>query len=164
MGADIDIVPFPEAISERVGEINIRHTPRLVGTIVTAEEVPSLVDEVPILALVAALAQGETRFEGVGELRVKESDRFSAIVNGLRALGVDAFAEDDTLVVRGSAPLRGATLDSLGDHRLAMTWAVAGLVTSQSVGVDRFEAVQVSYPTFASDLSALSAGGSAPLA
>ena len=164
MGADIDVVPFPEATAERVGEINVRHTPRLVGTTVTSEEVPSLVDEVPILALVAALAQGETRFEGVSELRVKESDRFSAIVEGLRALGVDASAEDDTLIVRGGSSLRGATLDSLNDHRLAMTWAVAGLVTSQSVVIDRFEAVQVSYPSFAADLSALSAGGSSPLA
>ena len=164
MGADIDVVPFPEATAERVGEINVRHTPRLVGTTVTSEEVPSLVDEVPILALVAALAQGETRFEGVSELRVKESDRFSAIVEGLCALGVDAFAEDDTLVVRGGSSLRGATLDSLNDHRLAMTWAVAGLVTTQSVVIERFEAVQVSYPSFAADLSTLSAGGSSPLA
>ena len=164
MGADIDVVPFPEATAERIGEIDVRHTARLAATTVTAEEVASLVDEVPILALIAALAKGETRFEGVGELRVKESDRFSAIIDGLCALGVEAFAEDDTIIIRGRESLRGAVLDSLGDHRLAMTWAVAGLVTSDSVSVDRFEAVQVSYPGFLTDLSALSAGGSSPLA
>ncbi len=80
----------------------------------TAEEVPSLVDEVPILALVASQAHGETRFEGVGELRVKESDRLAAITDGLTALGATAEVDGDTLVVRGPAPLRGATLDSLG--------------------------------------------------
>jgi 3-phosphoshikimate 1-carboxyvinyltransferase len=110
---------------------------------------------VPILALVASQAHGETRFEGVGELRVKESDRLAAIVDGLAALGATAEVDGDTLIVRGPAPLRGATIDSLGDHRLAMTWAVAGLVAGSAVRVGRFEAVDVSYPVFADDLARL---------
>ncbi|MEI7814406.1 MAG: 3-phosphoshikimate 1-carboxyvinyltransferase [Coriobacteriia bacterium] len=155
MGASIQVVPFPEAESERSGEIDAKYTGHLSATTVTADEVPSLVDEVPILALIASQAHGETRFEGVGELRVKESDRLAAIVDGLTTLGATAEVEGDTLVVRGPAPLRGGTLDSLGDHRLAMTWAVAGLVGGAAVGVRRFEAVDVSYPNFVGDLQLL---------
>jgi 3-phosphoshikimate 1-carboxyvinyltransferase len=113
------------------------------------------VDEVPILALAAAHATGETVFEGVGELRVKESDRLAAIVDGLTALGASARVEGDSLVVSGPSQLSSATLDSLGDHRLAMTWAVAGLVADGPVQIDRFDAVDVSYPRFAEDLAAL---------
>jgi len=155
MGAHVRVVPFPEAGNERVGEIDARYSPSMHGTVVAAPEVPSLVDEIPILALLASQVEGETRFESVGELRVKESDRFEAIVQGLAALGAEAYAEGDTLVVRGRAPLHGATLDSLGDHRLAMTWAVAGLVASEPVQVEHFDSVDVSYPRFAQDLARL---------
>jgi 3-phosphoshikimate 1-carboxyvinyltransferase len=113
------------------------------------------VDEIPILALAAAAAQGETRFEGVGELRVKESDRLTAVVEGLCAMGADATAEGDTLVVRGPARLSGAALDSLGDHRLAMTWAVAGLIADGDTRISGFDAVDVSYPGFADDVASL---------
>ncbi len=155
MGGNISVVPFPEAGNERVGEIDVSYTPSMTATTVTAEEIPALVDEIPILALVASQVGGETRFEDVAELRIKESDRFSAIIEGLTALGAEAFADGDTLVVRGSASLGAATLDSLGDHRLAMTWAVAGLVASAPVTIDHFESVEVSYPRFARDLGCL---------
>ena len=158
MGARIDVVPWPEAGDERIGELVVAGVEGLLGTVVTASEVPSLVDEIPILALAATAAASETRFEGVGELRVKESDRLAAIVEGLTALGADVVAEADTLVVRGPATLHGATLDSLGDHRLAMTWAVAGLVADGPVSVERFGAVEVSYPGFAADVAGLAAG------
>ena len=157
MGGDIDVVPWPETGAERVGELVVSFTPTLKATVVEPWEVPSLVDEVPILALAAACADGVTRFEGVGELRVKESDRLSAIVDGLRALGVDATAEGDVLAVTGGA-LQGSQLDALGDHRLAMTWAVAGLVAQGTVSVAGFEVVDVSYPAFARDLAALQGG------
>jgi len=155
MGALLAVVPFPESGSERSGEIDAKYTSRLQATTVSAEEVPSLVDEVPILALIASQAHGETRFEGVGELRVKESDRLTAIAKGLATLGATAEVEGDTLVVRGPAPLHGGTLDSLGDHRLAMTWAVAGLVAGGEVRIGRFGAVDVSYPDFVGDLKGL---------
>jgi len=155
MGAHIHVVPFPETGNERVGEIDVRFSPSMTGCTITADEVPSLVDEIPILALVASQIGGETRFESVGELRVKESDRFSAIIDGLTALGATAHADGDTLVVKGGAALGGATLDSLGDHRLAMTWAIAGLVAGEAVSIDRFDSVDVSYPRFADDLSRL---------
>lgn len=155
MGAHVEIVPWPETGNERVGEIVVKHTPALFATQVNAAEVPSLVDEIPILALAATAARGETRFAGVGELRVKESDRLAAVVDGLAALGADARAEGDTLIVSGPARLRGATLDSRGDHRLAMTWAIGGLAAQTPVSVERFDAVSVSYPRFAADLREL---------
>jgi 3-phosphoshikimate 1-carboxyvinyltransferase len=158
MGADIEVVPWPETGAERVGELIVRHTPSLKATTVEATEIPALVDEIPILALAASRAQGETRFEDVGELRVKESDRLAAIIDGLTAMGVAARADGDALVVQGASTLQGTLLDSLGDHRLAMTWAIAGLVADGPVQVEGFEAVDVSYPRFARDLAALACG------
>ena len=155
MGAQVEAVPWPISAGERMGALVTRYTATLSSTVVTAAEVPSLVDEVPILALVATQATGETRFEDVGELRVKESDRFEAVLAGLTALGGDVRAEGDTLVIKGPTPLHAATLDSRGDHRLAMTWAVAGLVADGPVEVERFEAVAVSYPRFVGDLESL---------
>jgi len=155
MGSGLEVVPWPEAQYERAGSIIACTSHCLFGTTVTAEEVPSLIDEVPILALLATQVVGTTRFEDVGELRVKESDRLAAIIDGLTALGAEAHAEGDTLVVTGPTRLHGATLASLGDHRLAMTWAVAGLIASEPVIVEGFEAVEVSYPRFAEDLKSL---------
>jgi len=155
MGSGLEVVPWPESQGERVGAIIACTARSLSATTVTAEEIPSLIDELPILALLATQVTGETRFEDVGELRVKESDRLAAIIDGLTALGADARADGDTLIVTGPTPLHGATLPSRGDHRLAMTWAVAGLIASEPVVVEGFEAIDVSYPGFARDLEGL---------
>ncbi len=157
MGARLGQVGTFESGREPVGTLVARYEPALQGCTVRPHEVASLVDEVPVLALVASQARGVTRFEGVGELRVKESDRLAAIVDGLRALGGVAWTEGDDLVVSGPSRLHGATLDSLGDHRLAMTWALAGLVASAPVEVVRFDAVDVSFPRFAETIEALRA-------
>jgi len=157
MGADITVRSEVGAGTEPVGSVRARFSGSLRGTTVESVEVPSLVDEVPVLALVAACAQGTTRFEGVGELRVKESDRLAAIADGLARLGAVTRSGDDWLEVDGAASLSGGSLDSLGDHRLAMTWALAGLVARSAVEVKRFEAVDVSYPAFAEDLVSLGA-------
>ncbi|MBI5231386.1 MAG: 3-phosphoshikimate 1-carboxyvinyltransferase [Coriobacteriales bacterium] len=157
MGADAAVLHTATSGAEPVGTITVKAS-SLHGTVVRAEEVPSLVDEIPVLAVAAGLATGETRFEGVGELRVKESDRLAAIAEGLGALGVSVEAGEDTLVVRGLGKPGPAVLESLGDHRLAMTWAVAALAGSEPVEIERFEAVDVSYPAFADDLQRVLAG------
>ena len=160
MGALIDVVPEEGPGTEPVGTLRVRHGATLRATTIAAEEVPSLVDEIPVLALLASQAEGETRFEEVGELRVKESDRLAAIIDGLVKLGVHAAAHGDKLAVAGAAPPTGGVkLDSLGDHRLAMTWALAGLIADTPVTVERFEAVDVSYPRFLDDLGALASAG-----
>lgn len=157
MGADLTVVGGEVAGAEPTGSLVARFSPNLRPTVVTAHEVPSLVDEVPVLALVAAAAHGTTRFEGVAELRVKESDRLAAITDGLSRLGVAVRCGDDWLEVDGPSRLGAASLDSLGDHRLAMTWALAGLVAHGPVEVDRFDAVDVSYPGFVTDVDSLRA-------
>jgi 3-phosphoshikimate 1-carboxyvinyltransferase len=155
MGANVEVRNLKVEGAELVGTMVARFTERLKATVIAANEIASLVDEVPILAVAAARASGTTRFEGVGELRVKESDRLSAIVEALESLGACARAEHDVLIIDGPADFTSASVDSLGDHRLAMAWAVAGLAASGPVSVDRFESVDVSYPSFASDVEQL---------
>jgi 3-phosphoshikimate 1-carboxyvinyltransferase len=110
------------------------------------------------VALLAAFAEGETVVRGAGELRVKESDRITGVVEGLGGLGADIEATEDGFVVRGTGGLRGGTIDSRGDHRLAMLGAIAGLASEEGVEVVGMDAVAISYPTFESDLERLLAG------
>jgi 3-phosphoshikimate 1-carboxyvinyltransferase len=117
--------------------------------------VPLAIDELPLVALVACFADGETTVSGAEELRHKESDRIATVVDGLSALGAAIEATDDGFVVTGTGELRGGTLDAAGDHRLAMLGAVAGLASREGVEVTGMEAAAVSYPAFESDLRSL---------
>jgi 3-phosphoshikimate 1-carboxyvinyltransferase len=127
----------------------------LQGTEVGAEEVPAAIDELPLLALLACFAEGETVLGGAEELRAKESDRIAGVVEGLAGLGAEIEARPDGFTVRGTGGLRGGRIDARGDHRLAMLGAIAGLASEEGVDVDGFEAVAVSYPRFERDLRAL---------
>ena len=109
---------------------------------------PRLIDEIPVLAVVASQAEGETVIRGAAELRVKESDRIDALVRGLADLGVSVDAHPDGLVVRGPAPLGGGRVDSRSDHRIAMSFAVAGLLTPEKVTVGGWSCVETSFPGF----------------
>jgi 3-phosphoshikimate 1-carboxyvinyltransferase len=157
MGADITVREDRDwrVGAESVGDVTLRHSPQLSATEVAPEEVPSLIDELPILALLATAARGTTLFRGVGELRVKESDRLAAIVGGLQALGCKARAQGDDLCVQAGLPTRAAAPPAFGDHRLAMTWAVADAAFGLGLALDGREAVAVSYPGFFADLQAL---------
>jgi len=155
MGADISIAEGLPVGSEPVGTITARYRAGLTATVVRADEAPSLIDEIPLLAVVATAAQGTTRFEGVGELRVKETDRLASICEQLAILGAVTRSGEDWLEVDGPAQLHGGVVDSLGDHRLAMSWAVASLRASGPVDIEDFDAVAVSYPQFADDLQGL---------
>ncbi len=126
----------------------------LVGTVVEPSEVPGLVDEVPVLAVAAAYAEGQTRFVGVAELRVKETDRLSTVCSELGAMGVTVWVDGDDLVVEGGRP-RGGDVDSHGDHRIAMACAVAALAADGPTTVAGWEAVSTSYPGFGTDLASL---------
>jgi 3-phosphoshikimate 1-carboxyvinyltransferase len=139
---------------EPLCELDVAHGP-LVGTRVTADEVPLAIDELPLVALLGCFAEGETVVEGAQELRVKESDRIATVVDGLRGLGADIEATEDGFAVRGTGGLRGGTIQAHGDHRLAMLGAVAGLASREGVEVVGMEAAAVSYPGFAADLAAL---------
>jgi 3-phosphoshikimate 1-carboxyvinyltransferase len=138
---------------EPVGSLTIRH--RGEGACrIDADEVPDLIDELPVLAARAALG-GSLEVSGASELRVKESDRITQLVNGLRALGVDADERPDGFVVRGGKPA-GGVVDAAGDHRLVMAFAIVGLGSRAGVDITGADAVAVSYPGFAGDLDRLS--------
>lgn len=158
MGAEVSVIHEGAAGKEPYGVIQACYTPHLRGCEVPAEKIAGIIDEIPVLALVAAHAHGVTVFREVGELRVKETDRLAAIIDGLAKLGVDAWCEGDDLYIEGQPDLdvpAGLTFDSLGDHRLAMTWALVGLTGNVAVDVVNFEAVGVSYPGFKNDIERL---------
>jgi 3-phosphoshikimate 1-carboxyvinyltransferase len=159
MGADVrgdleapdgDVVAAVEPISD----VEVRHAP-LRGTVVEGEEIPLAIDELPLVGLLGCFAEGETVVRGAAELRVKESDRIAAVVDGLNALGGDLEALPDGFVVRGTGGLRGGVLDADHDHRNAMLGAVAGLASREGVRVLGMEAAAVSYPGFTRDLQTL---------
>lgn len=139
---------------EPVSDLDVAAGP-LVGTVVEPGEVPLAIDELPLVGLLGCFAEGETVVRGAQELRVKESDRIAGIVEGLNGLGGDLEATDDGFVVRGTGGLRGGTIASRGDHRLAMVGAVAGLASAEGVEVVGMEAAAVSYPGFSDDVAAL---------
>jgi 3-phosphoshikimate 1-carboxyvinyltransferase len=140
---------------EPVGELDVASGP-LEGTVVEAGEVPLAIDELTLVALLGAFADGETVVRGAEELRLKESDRIAGAVEGLRGVGADIEATPDGFVVRGDgSPLRGGSIDAKGDHRMAMLGAVAGLASVEGVEVLGMDAAAVSYPGFEEDLRAL---------
>ncbi len=155
MGASITTYNRREIGGEPGGDLEIRSAP-LVGTSVGESEVPLTIDELPLFALAASFARGESRLRGAAELRAKESDRIEATVDGLRALGVRARATPDGLVVTGvPTRLRGGHVDSRGDHRIAMLGTVAGLASGEGVRVDGADCVSVSFPGFHDLVAAL---------
>lgn len=135
--------------AEPYGMIRTRYSPDMRGCTIRPEEIPLLVDEVPILALVATQAKGMTVFQGVDELRIKESDRLAAVASQLGAMGAKIVAEADTLVVEGPTPLTCPDrLDSFGDHRIAMTLRLAATMVNANPIIDGEESTSVSYPGF----------------
>jgi 3-phosphoshikimate 1-carboxyvinyltransferase len=158
MGAIVlcDAEPLGELTArEPACDLDVSHGP-LEATTVEPHEVPLAIDELPLVALVACFAEGETVVRGAAELRLKESDRIATVVDGLRGLGADIEATADGFVVRGTGSLPGGRLHSHGDHRLALLGAVAGLASRDGVIVEGMEAAEVSYPGFAQDLGELS--------
>lgn len=151
MGADISLEQFDDA--RHTADIRARYGP-LHSTAVGGAEVPGLIDEIPVLAVAAARAEGVTTFADAGELRVKESDRVESVVAALQALGVAAESRPDGLVVAGGGgqPLGGGRIESCGDHRVAMAMAVAGLDARGPTVVAGWESVATSYPGFEEDL------------
>jgi 3-phosphoshikimate 1-carboxyvinyltransferase len=151
---DLEDEPAPDADAEPAGDLDVTHAP-LDGTTVEPDEVPLAIDELPLVALLGCFAEGETVVRGAEELRVKETDRIAAVVDGLRGLGADIEATDDGFAVRGGGELTGGVLDARGDHRMAMLGAVAGLASVEGVEVDGIEAAAVSYPGFEDAIGAL---------
>ncbi|MDP9326034.1 MAG: 3-phosphoshikimate 1-carboxyvinyltransferase, partial [Candidatus Dormibacteraeota bacterium] len=155
MGALVEMFDTREVAGEAVADILVKSA-ALRGTEVEAGEIPSLVDEVPVLAVAAAMAEGDSRFRGVGELRLKEVDRLAAITDQLARLGIDAKVEADDLLVSGAGRLQGGELRSGGDHRMAMSLAVAASLADGPSQLGGAAAANVSYPDFFAELRSLS--------
>jgi 3-phosphoshikimate 1-carboxyvinyltransferase len=157
MEAPIEVIEGPPLAGEPAGEVVVRRAGMLQATEVAPEEVPSLIDELPLVGLLGAFAAGTTVVRGAAELRVKESDRIAAVVGALRALGARAEEREDGFAVTGSPRLLGGRMEAAGDHRLAMLGAIAGLASVDGATVEGFEAAAVSYPGFGDDLRSLGA-------
>lgn len=149
MGASIDYLNERVEGGEDVADLRVRHTGRLTGVEVPAERAPSMIDEYPILAVIAAYAQGTTRMNGLSELRVKESDRLAAVADGLAAIGVAHRIEGDDLLVEGKGSVSGGgPVATHMDHRIAMSFLVAGLAAANAVEVDDVAFIATSFPSF----------------
>ena len=147
MGASIEVEVSGEHFGEPYGDVRVRHS-ALAGTTIEGAEVPGLIDELPVVAVLAACAEGETVIRNAEELRVKESDRIAVMCEGLRALGAECEPLPDGMRIRGPSPFEGAEVDSRGDHRAAMSFAVAGLRAERPVVVKGWSSVATSFPEF----------------
>ncbi|WP_417431075.1 3-phosphoshikimate 1-carboxyvinyltransferase [Kiloniella sp.] len=158
MGADITLENERTEAGEPVADLIVRAS-KLKGITVPAERAPSMIDEYPILAIAASFAEGKTIMEGLGELRVKESDRLSAVANGLKACGIVCEEGDDYLIVEGSPAgvQGGGTITTHFDHRIAMSFLVMGMAAKESVKVLDADAIDTSFPDFAKLMNGLGA-------
>ena len=147
MGASIEVCRERAEAGEPVGDVRVVGG-RLNGVDVGGEWAARTIDEYPILAVAAALAHGETRFSDVKELRYKESDRIAAMTEGLRQIGVQVEEREDGMTIHGGNKLRGTGVRSFGDHRVAMSLAVAGLASDGRVEIDDAACVDISFPGF----------------
>ena len=138
-------------VGEPLADLHVRSS-ELRAIDLGPNEVAAAIDEIPILCLAAARAPGTTTIRGAGELRHKESDRIAGTADGLRALGADVAVDGDDLRINGGRPFVGTTVDSLDDHRLAMTFAIAGLIATGLTTVLRPGSASISYPGFFADL------------
>ena len=147
MGADIELIDVSEICGEPRATLRVRPA-KLQGIEIGGDMIPRLIDEIPILAVAASLAEGETVIRDAAELRVKETDRIHTVAEGLNALGAKVEELPDGLRILGQPSLRGGQASSLGDHRLAMAWAIAGMLSKEGVSVEDMAAADVSYPDF----------------
>lgn len=151
MGANLELLNTRTQCGEPVADILVKHS-ELNGTVIEGDLIPTLIDELPVIAVMAACANGETIIRNAEELKVKESNRLEIIVHHLSEMGCDITGTEDGMIIRGGKPLHSAVLDSHLDHRIAMSFAVAGLVADGETEITNADCVNISYPGFYRDL------------
>lgn len=154
MGADLTVTGERSQGGEPAGDILVRSS-SLQGTVVEGAIIPTLIDELPVIAALACFADGQTVIRDAAELKVKESNRIQVMVQGLSAMGADVEETPDGMVIRGGRPLHGAVIDSHLDHRIAMTFAVAGCAAEGETRILGADCVNISYPEFYQELKRL---------
>lgn len=152
MGADMTVEEIVNDLAEPVADITVR-TSSLKGCVIGGELIPRLIDEIPAIAVMSCFADGTTVIKDAEELKVKETNRIDTVVNNLKAMGADICATDDGMVIHGGKPLHGAVIDSKLDHRIAMSFAIAGLNTDGETEILGSECVDISFPGFFEKLS-----------
>ena len=154
MGADITLLNENHEYSEPTADILVR-TSNLRGTVIEGDIIPTMIDELPTVALMACFAEGTTIIRDAAELKVKESNRIAIMVQNLTAMGADVEETEDGMIIHGGKPLHGAVVETKKDHRIAMTFAVAALAADGETEILDAECVDISYPEFYRDLAAL---------
>lgn len=154
MGAKIEILNSHTCCGEEVADLLVRHS-SLKGTVIEGALIPTLIDELPVLSVLAAFAEGTTIIRDAQELKVKESNRLDIMVHHLTAMGADIEPTEDGMIITGGKPLHGAVLDSYLDHRIAMAFAVAAMAAEGETEITRADCVDISYPNFYKDLEKL---------
>jgi len=154
MGADIRLENARNDSGEPVADIIVRHS-ELNGTEIGGDIIPTLIDEIPVIAVLASVARGRTVIKDASELKVKESNRIDVMANNLARMGADVTPTEDGLIINGGKPLHGATIDCKSDHRIAMSFAIAGLIAEGETEIVDAECVNISYPNFYKDLESL---------
>ncbi|CAM3445315.1 3-phosphoshikimate 1-carboxyvinyltransferase [Aeromicrobium ponti] len=154
MGAEIIVEPYENGSSEPAGDITIK-TSALKGAVIEGDLIPRLIDEIPVIALLATQAEGDTVIKDAEELKVKETNRIDTVVNELSKLGANIVATEDGMIVKGKSSLSGGHVSSHGDHRIGMMLAIASAISSGEVHLDQKEAISVSYPSFFEHLESL---------
>ncbi len=154
MGGNISYSNVSNDVGEPTADITVR-TSSLKGCTIEGEVIPKLIDEIPIIAVLACFAEGTTVIKDAAELKVKESNRIDVMVNNLSAMGADITATDDGMIINGGHELHGTVVDSMLDHRIAMSFAIAGLNADGETKIEGSEVVNISYPTFYDDLTAI---------
>ncbi|KQL53711.1 3-phosphoshikimate 1-carboxyvinyltransferase [Heyndrickxia shackletonii] len=154
MGADITIEKDTNTSFEPVGTVTVRNS-TLKGIEISGDLIPRLIDELPIIALLATQADGKTIIKNAEELKVKETNRIDAVAKELSRLGANILPTDDGMIITGKTPLHGETVSSHGDHRIGMMLGIASLICKDKVTLEGYEAIEVSYPNFFEDLQSL---------
>ncbi len=154
MGGSIETTVLSSGAGEPAADLLVKAS-RLHGVEIGGEEIPSLIDEIPVIAAAACFADGVTVIRDAAELKVKESNRIAAMTENLRAMGADVTETEDGMIIRGGRPLHGAVIDSRNDHRIAMTFAVAALAAEGETSIPQWDCVNISYPGFLEDLRKL---------
>lgn len=155
MGGDITLLNLNATNGEQTADILVRSS-ELKGIEIGGSIIPTLIDELPIISVLACFAKGKTIIKDAAELKVKESNRIDVCVNHLSAMNADVIATDDGMIINGGKPLHGAVLDSKLDHRIAMSFAIAGLIADGTTAIQHSNCVDISYPSFYTDLANLS--------
>jgi 3-phosphoshikimate 1-carboxyvinyltransferase len=154
MGADITLENVIDNGGEPVADLIVRHSD-LTAIEIGGEIIPTLIDEIPVIAVLACMAKGQTVIRDASELKVKESNRIDVMVNNLKKMGADITATADGMMINGGKPLHGAVVESKMDHRIAMSFSVASMIAEGETDILEAECVDISYPNFYADLKAL---------